>query len=447
MSAGKLGASNVRATQDKRSALSRSGLAAYAAGSFSTGVFSTVPTVLLLYFCTQILSIDPALASILVLVPKVWAILWDPLVGSWSDRAVTPLGRRRPFMLVGAAGVTLAFIAIFSPPRLPAGPLFVWMMASYFALATSYSLFAVPYVAIPAEIGATARERSRLVGWRMLVVMVGVLTGAAVAPLVVAAAGGGAHGYAVMSVIVATVCGLAMVGPIIALGGRDQPVAVPGVRRSGWRQAIRNPRFVTLALTYIILLTAIGAVSSVSPYLVTGVFHRAEGDIGIALLAMLGTMTATLPFWVWAGRSLGERRALVFAIVVFATASPLLGLAAVLDVSWPIALALFALMGLPLAGLQLLPFTLSAHVIHEAVAASDQTGAGEGVFAGLWTAAEKLGLALGPALTGVAMTFGADFSRVSAPFTAIVPAVLAIASLPLLLGLNRRQAAVPGAAF
>ena len=128
--------------------------AAYAAGSFGTGVFSTVPAILLLYFCTETLHMAAAWAALVVFVPKVWAIAWDPLVGVWSDRSATRIGRRRPFLIVGACGVAAAFVAVFSPPVLDTTATFAWMATSYFLLATVYSVFAVPYVAIPSEIPA-----------------------------------------------------------------------------------------------------------------------------------------------------------------------------------------------------------------------------------------------------------------------------------------------------
>src|ERR1700722_15716283 len=108
--------------------------AAYAAGSFGTGVFSTVPAILLLYFCTETLHMSAAWAALVVFVPKVWAIAWDPLVGVWSDRSATRIGRRRPFLIAGAFGVAAAFIAVFSPPALGEIATVAWMAATYFLL-------------------------------------------------------------------------------------------------------------------------------------------------------------------------------------------------------------------------------------------------------------------------------------------------------------------------
>ncbi|MCL6512573.1 MAG: MFS transporter [Anaerolineae bacterium] len=42
------------------------------------------------------------------------AVIAQPLIGAWSDRANTPLGRRLPFMLAGAAGVAVGLTMIAS---------------------------------------------------------------------------------------------------------------------------------------------------------------------------------------------------------------------------------------------------------------------------------------------------------------------------------------------
>lgn len=413
---------------------------AYAAGSFGTGVFSTVPTVLLLYFCTEVLRIEPGWAAALVIVPKIWAIGWDPFVGAWSDRTVSPWGRRRPFLIVGAIGIAIAFTAVFSPPSLGHAGLRLWVGFSYFGLATLYSLFAVPYVAIPAQLGEDPIQRSRLVAWRMAVAMVGVMAGAGAAPLIVQAAGGGRGGYGIMAPMVASICALAMMGPILMLRGRDPSTADRSVAwPSLWRQlarAVRWRSFRLLAGAYLVQLTAVGAISAAIPYLVTKAFGRSEGDIGLAMLAMLGATTISVPVWAWVGRRLGEARALGVAVIAFGGAAGALGWAALAGQPWLSALPLFAAIGLPFAGMQVLPYILMAHLVH-AEAGSDGD---EGVFTGVWTATEKLGLATGPGL--VALTLAATRGDVVgvAMFSAIGPGLLALASLPILFAATPRGA-------
>jgi glycoside/pentoside/hexuronide:cation symporter, GPH family len=197
--------------------INRNDILTYSMGSFGTGVFSTVPSVLLLYFCTETLHIAVAIAGAIMLIPKLWSIIWDPLVGNWSDRSQHRWGRRRPFMIAGNVGMVVAFVLLFSGPILSPFATVVWVGAAYFALATLYSLFAVPYIAIPAEISPDQASLSSMVSARMMTSMVGILVGAAGAPLLVSWGGGGRDGYGLMGWIIAGACLVIMAAPVFMI--------------------------------------------------------------------------------------------------------------------------------------------------------------------------------------------------------------------------------------
>lgn len=410
--------------------------AAYAAGSFGTGVFTTVPAILLLYFCTETLHMAAGWAAIVVFIPKVWAILWDPLVGAWSDGTATRIGRRRPFLIAGAVGVALAFVAVFSPPVLSPAATIAWMIVAYFVLASVYSIFAVPYVAIPSEIPANSSVRARLVAWRMWVAMIGILAGAGLVPYLIAHHGGGRVGYHAMSLIIASACGLSMLIPLLMLRGRDSPlIAHTGAHvRALWlrlRAVSRERAFLRLSSAYILQLTAVGVISASAPYLVTGAFGRPESDIGTAMIAMLGATTIAMPAWASLGQRYGVARLLIAAIVLFGVSALALGILALNEGSWLSGRVAFALAGVPFAGMQVLPYTLVAQMIHMS---AKKSAAGESSYAGAWTAAEKLGLAIGPALTGVVLALSPRPGTIGvALLVCAAPMVLGLLSVPLLL--------------
>jgi GPH family glycoside/pentoside/hexuronide:cation symporter len=425
------------APSDTNPPLGRGGIAAYAAGSLGTGVFSTVPTVLLLYFCTEVLTIPAKWATGIVFIPKIWSIVWDPFVGSWSDRTTSRLGRRRPFLVVGMLGVAICFVALFSPPFLGANLLALWMAAAYFALATLYSLFAVPYIGIPAEVGRTAKERSDLVASRMFIAMVGVVLGAGGVPLLVHFFGGGRTGYATTSRWLAVICLAAMSMPLLLLRGRDLPrtaFTVPFVFCEPMR-SFRNLRFRYLSVTLLLQTTAVAVVTSAAPYLVTKCFARGEGSIGVALLAMLTATILSIPVWAFIGRRFGELRMLKLAVAGFAAFSVVLAWLARVNAGWSAALAGFAVLGIPFAGMQVLPFTMVTHLIRAECTTGPPV---EGSFTGIWTGMEKLGLALGPTTTGSALwLFGGTGSNLLPALVATVPVGLVTVTWVFLTGLQQ----------
>lgn len=435
-------------TSAHNTSLGRIDTAIYATGSFGTGVFSTVPSVLLLYFSTEVAMVPAAWAAFIVFAPKAWALFWDPFVGNWSDRCSTRFGRRRPFLVAGAFGVCAAFLCLFAPPSMQQPALSWWIGASYFLLVTLYALFAVPYVALPAEIGAAPEERSRLVSWRIAAAMIGTLAGAGLAPLLVEIGGGGKTGYAFMAGWIAAGCLLFMLCPLIVLRHHDTQKAPKFRAKSLWiqmRLASGHVAFRSLVIAYVLQLTAAGVLSAATPYIVTRAFGRNEGDIGLALALMILVTIATVPAWSWLARKLGEVGALSLAVISFAIAIAAVGACAYGNAPWHWVLAAFAFAGAPFAGVQVLPYTLVAHLIHKE---ARDGAASEATLTGMWTATEKLGLALGPALTGLALAIvHQDISHGLALFVACASAALLLASLPLLQAVAVREAQAPTEKF
>ena len=58
----------------------------YGLGSVATGAFGTVPGLLLLPYLTDRLGIAAGLAGLIVLLPKAWDVVLNPIAGRLSDR-------------------------------------------------------------------------------------------------------------------------------------------------------------------------------------------------------------------------------------------------------------------------------------------------------------------------------------------------------------------------
>ena len=88
----------------------------YSLGSLVTGAFGTVPGLLLLPYLTDTLGVAAGLAGLLVLLPKAWDVLVNPVAGRISDRTQTRWGARRPYLLFGGLALAVLFAAIFAAP-------------------------------------------------------------------------------------------------------------------------------------------------------------------------------------------------------------------------------------------------------------------------------------------------------------------------------------------
>ncbi len=414
----------------------------FGVGSLGTGIYLTVPSVLLLYYLTDVLHVAPALAGLAVFLPRAYDIVLDPIVGWISDRTRSPMGRRRPYMLAGSAVTAVTFVLLFNAPATAADTATFWYIVAVYALsATGYSIFAVPYLAMPAEMSADPDVRTEVMAYRIGFAMAGILLGSALAPWLVAVFGGGRPGFSMMGWIVGPLAAAAML--VAFFGTRHAPVVAAGDASSGITAALadvaRNRAFRRLGLAYAVQLTGLGCFNAAIPYFVVHVMGRGDADIAALFAFVLAGSIASMAPWSWLARRVGKVPAYALAVAIIVVSMGGLWFAAD-AASWAASVVSVAVMGIGFGGAQLLPFSVLSDVIHETASGA------AGAYTGAWTAIEKAGLAVGPLIVGAALQLtgfveGLAGSQQSAGalagvlgVVAIVPAVLVGASLPLLRG-------------
>lgn len=384
--------------------LSRKRLLGFGLGSLGTGIFSTTPGVLLLYFLTDTLGVPAGLAGLAVFLPKAWDVIADPMMGFISDHTRSRYGRRRPYLLAGAIGMAVTYVFLFTVPVFASPITSFWYVMILFALsATAYTVFAIPYVSMPAEMSADSNERTRIMAYRMSFAMAGAIVGAAVAPGLVQVFGGGRRGYSGMSIVVGIFCAAAMLSAFVATRRvrLTESTAAPGSIVQHLAQTLRNKHFRALALVYVVQIIGIGTLIAAAPYYASRILHEGEGLVGKMLLIMMGVATLSIFMWNSVARRYGKKLSYYSAIALLVSATVALWL---LSPTAPMGYlyALMAVTGLGFGAQQVLPFAMLTDVIH-----ADPAGAGrEGVTTGFWVAGEKLGLALGPLLAGLVLQAG-----------------------------------------
>ena len=370
-------------------------------GSLGTGIYSTVPGVLLLYYLTQVLDISPALAGFVVFIPKVWDVVTDPMMGYLSDRTISRFGRRRPYLLLGAVSMSVTFVFLFSVPESMTGDAVVfYILAVYILSATAYTIYAVPYIAMPSEMSDQPTERTSLMSFRMAFALLGILAGSSLAPYLVGYFGGGRDGYAAMSLVIGMVCALSMLVPFVATKRSYSVGSVKASEPLAFRQSFSSVLSYTpfrwLLLVYVIQLTAMGIFSAMMPFLISDVRSGQEADLGEAFFILVGVSILTIPIWSNAAKTIEKKRLFFAAATLYGAGT--VSLLWVGAGSYPVFAAALAVIGAALSGIQLMPFAMLTDVIRAYGDRKNQ--ALEGAFTGIWTSTEKIGLALGPLIAG-----------------------------------------------
>lgn len=398
-------------------ALSLPRMLLYGCGQTGVQILRDTPAVLLPVFMSTMLGISPWLAGLAVLLPKLWLILCDPLVGNWSDRRSARWGRR-PFLMAGAPLTVLGFVLLFRLAPLGSELASALAVAALYTLMSSaYSLYLVPYLALASELSPDAHQRTTLLAWRIVFTMIGIVAGVGFAQPLIGWAGGGAQGWASMGLAFGLISLLTMLGPLLVApraGAGGAALAAPASFLTQMRQAWDNRHFRVLLAAFFV--QSIGQATSYAS--VALVFIFVLGKVELLIPFMLAMSTGSIlsqPLWVRLSQRLGKRR-------VFMVAA---GAWALLTLSWlpaqaggPVALQLpllgglsaeqaLALLRAPLIGMLNSGFVLMVQSMLTDTIAYDRLHHGrssEGALSGVFSAAEKLAYAIGPALAGVVLS-------------------------------------------
>ncbi|WP_346538097.1 MFS transporter [Micromonospora sp. DPT] len=375
--------------------------AGYALGSLATGAFGTVPGLLLLPYLTDTLGVAAGVAALLVLLPKAWDVLVNPVAGRLSDRTRSRWGPRRPWLLGAGLALAVLFAAIFAAP-FGAGPAAgAYVAVAFLATATAFAFFQVPYVAMPAELTGDRAERTRLMTWRIAVLALAILVSGAVAPMVVTATGDGLAGHRWMGLFVAALIALGAAGAFLG----TRAVATGAVTeteptlRAQLAVAAGNRPFRALLLCFVIQSAGVATILAGVSYFADQILRDPENGPTLLFACFVGPALLVMPLWSRLGARLGKRTALVAAALLLAAgalalvAAPALPAAAVY--------AVVALLGVGYAGQQVFALALLPDCVAHETARTGRRQAG--VFTGLWTAGETFGLALGPGLYGLVL--------------------------------------------
>ena len=408
----------------------------YGSGSVATGAFGTVPGLMLLPYLTDSLGIAALWAGLIVFLPKAWDVVLNPVAGRVSDRTVDPRGPRRPWLLRAGIPLAVAFALIFAGPDVGSTVAeAAWVLVFFLAAATAYAFFQVPYVAMPAEITSSYDERTRLMTWRVAILALTIMLAGATAPLIRNQVGG-RDGYRVMGLVMAGVILLGVVA--VYRGTRQTPVGVVEPGAGSLREQLRIVAgardFRLLLTTFVLQALATGCMLAGVDYLATDVLDS-TGASTVLFVCFVAPALLLTPVWARVGARVGKTRGYLLSSLVLAAGAALAFSA--LEAPAIVVFGATALVGVGYAGCQVFPLAMLPDA---AAVDARRTGSNRaGVYTGVWTAGETLGLALGPGLFALVLAIGGYVSStdgdVVQPESAVTAIVLGFSLLPAALTL------------
>lgn len=365
-------------------------------------LFFTVISFLLLNFLTDTVGIAAGLASMIIVVGKIWNAVIDPITGYLSDRSKSRLGRRRSFILYGSLPLFITMFLMFTTPGLQSQTeLFLWGVGVFCLLSTASTLVIIPYNALTPELTKDFHERTELSGYRFVAAVIGTLLGAGASLPLIKLFEDRTTGYQAMGAVFGFIMMATALTTVLTV---REPERLGTIGHRGFFQTyakvFRNRPFLIILWALVFHLVAITLISGIAIYYFKYI-HNAESKTTIALLILLATAMFFIPVSVVLSKKIGKK-------AVYAAGMCVLSIAVMILFFWghkmPVGFSL-AMMLLGGIGTGLI-FAMPHAIIPDAVE-YDYLLTGErtaGAYYGIQALGVKLGQALAFGITGLVLS-------------------------------------------
>jgi GPH family glycoside/pentoside/hexuronide:cation symporter len=419
---------------------------AYGAGDLGPAITANILVFYLMFFFTNVVGLNVGLASVILLIGKVWDAVNDPFVGVLSDRTQSKWGRRHPWMFWGAIPFGGFFFLQWIIPTFSTNPeINQWGLFWYYVMIsivsqTFYTIVNLPYTALTPELTQDYNERTSLNSFRFAFSIGGSIFSLLLALVIFSNVKANS---ATQYLVLAGVCTVFSVLPLYwCIWGTKDRVAITEARRQERETAVTtgvevsvpfkeqlkivlsNKPFLYVIGIYLCSWLGVQVTASIIPYFVVNWMGQREADSPLVALAVQGTALGMLFIWSNISKRVGKKAVYYMGTGLWVLAQTGLFFLQPGQLGWMYFLAIIAGFGVSVA--YLIPWSMIPDVIE-----LDELQTGkrrEGIFYGFMVLLQKVGLALGLFLVGQALQWSGFVAKVSGQPTPVQPesALLAI---------------------
>jgi GPH family glycoside/pentoside/hexuronide:cation symporter len=376
----------------------------YGSGDWGISSISMMRSIFYAIYLTDVVGLEPRLASFGALVGIIWDAVNDPIIGILSDRLHTRWGRRRPFLLWFAIPFGLSFVILWSAPNWQNQmALLVYVTLSFMLADTLQTLVGVPFLSLTPELTSDYDERTTLTSFRSFFQLVGALTVVVAAPaivdMVLASGGSQQQGFMLVGAIFGGIGSI----PLLLIGlfiretyAPEQTESMPF--RETLQAAWQNVPFRYAVGIHMLNWSAVDMIVVAFPYFL--LYWVAKGNLlasihifGFDLAyesAFFGILMSVcilfIPFWLWLARWRNKREAYMLGMGFWVTVQLMIFAIQPGDTTYLLAIA--ALAGIGVSAAYTLPESMLADVIEWVELRTRRRQ--EGIFYGIRTLIRKL---------------------------------------------------------
>ena len=305
----------------------------YGSGDWGIASVGIMRSIFYAIYLTDVVGLEPRLASFGAVVGIIWDAINDPLIGTLSDRLNTRWGRRRPFLLWFAIPFALSFVILWSAPKWDNQiALLIYVTLSFMLADTLQTLISVPFLSLTPELTPDYDERTALTSFRSFFQLVGALTVVIAAPTIVdsviESGGSQQQGFILVGAIFGSISAVPLLLIGLFLRETPKPNEVESIPfRETLRIAWQNIPFRYAVGIHMLNWSAVDMIAVTFPYFL--LYWVAQGDL-LAKIRLFGVDLAYesaffgilmficilfIPFWLWLARKRNKREAYILGMI------------------------------------------------------------------------------------------------------------------------------------
>ncbi|MFA5006304.1 MAG: glycoside-pentoside-hexuronide (GPH):cation symporter [Candidatus Izemoplasmatales bacterium] len=418
----------------------------FGVGDFGMSIVIASLQFYMLFYYTDVVGIDSAVAGTAMLVGKLtWDMVNDGLFGFIIDKTKTKWGRQRPYLMFGAIPLALSFWLVYSLPEGMSNVAAFFAILGTFVIFDTFQTFVnIAYSTMTASLSTDYDERTGLATVRMGFNVVGYILGAGITTMIAGIVGNVAGvsprvAWSAVGLVFGLLAAATILIPAFSKDLKpvvdDTPSKFPPL--SSLASTFKNKPFRRFMLISGIMSVAFMLVTTMMAYYIKYQIAM-ESSTSLIMLLMLGTLALCLVPCKMVADRIGKAKTYALGIGI---ASVALLIAFFLPpVASMIIYAIAVVAGLGFSAQWVCPHSMMPDVIEY-----DELMTGErreGVYYGVWGMVGKITGALGAAICGWGLKIFGYVDNVAQTETSllgirlmfsVMPAILLLVCIPLLI--------------
>ncbi len=348
----------------------------YVSGQFGGNLPNLIFSGWVLYFYTNDAGRAQPLISMYIMgaaliCGRIVDALADPLIGFWSDKTHTRIGRRRPFILIGAPLMVGSFILLFRP-MFPAGSAAL-VVSTIVIMGLFWFFFTAvmgPYLSLMPELAETSKQRVGMTTYMAVAFLIANAYQGFIAARMVDANGWNI-GYfnmalisGALSIVFLYVTGLGVREKYVAPAKTEAPEEKYSMFQAfAW--TFKNKAFVVYIFSSVMQYLGFASLTASIPYIVTRLMGKTESFVGVVYAVSIPGFVISFFIINILTKKLGKVTLYKYCMLMLACVLPALFLIGRVDL--PVSptnagLILIAILSFPIAGNMVLPMAILADV-------------------------------------------------------------------------------------